>query len=119
MCLYKRWHMIGLELAVSVAAVALRREPTGQATCFRGDVVAVAKRDLAAGEMLDGEGGFTVAGGLRPARASVEAGYLPLGLAHAVRLKHPVADGDIVRFADVDIDETTAACRLRREMTPA
>jgi predicted homoserine dehydrogenase-like protein len=119
MCLYKRWHMIGLELAVSVASVALRREPTGQALAFRGDVVAVAKRDLKAGEMLDGEGGYTVSGGLRPAKASVAAGLLPLGLAHAVKLKRAVADGEVVRFADVDLDETTAAYKLRREMTPA
>jgi predicted homoserine dehydrogenase-like protein len=119
MCLYKRWHMIGLELAVSVASVALRREPTGAAQAFRGDVVAVAKRDLKAGEMLDGEGGYTVSGGLRPAKASVAAGLLPLGLAHGVKLKRAVADGEVVRFADVDLDETTAAFLLRREMTPA
>ena len=118
MCLYKRWHLIGLELAISVASVALRREPTGQALSFRGDVTAIAKRDLKAGEILDGEGGYTVSGGLRPADASVAAGYLPLGLAHAVTLKNPVKDGDAVRFADVDIDETTAAFRLRREMRP-
>ncbi len=118
MCLYKRWHLIGLELAISVASVALRREPTGQALSFRGDVAAIAKRDLNAWEILDGEGGYTVSGGLRPADASVAAGYLPLGLAHAVTLKNPVKDGDAVRFADVDIDETTAAFRLRREMRP-
>src|SRR5579872_5705274 len=50
--LYRPCHLIGLELGISVASVALRREPTGVATGFRGDVVAVAKRDLAAGEVL-------------------------------------------------------------------
>jgi predicted homoserine dehydrogenase-like protein len=114
--LYKRWHLIGLELPVSVAAVGLRGEPTGLATTFNGDVAAVAKRDLAAGELLDGEGGYTVTGGLRPAAASVEAGYLPLGLAHNVRLKTAIADGVPIRFDDVDIDETTTAYTLRRWM---
>ena len=66
MTLYKRWHMIGLELAVSVASVALRAEATGAAICFNADCAAIAKRDLAVGEMLDGEGGYTVSGGLRP-----------------------------------------------------
>ena len=116
MALYKRWHMIGLELGMSVASVGLRKEPTGAARSFRGDVAAVAKRDLKAGEVLDGEGGFTVAGGLRPAEISVEQGLLPLGLAHDVTLKNAVADGQPITWADVDVDETTAAYKLRREM---
>ncbi|OYY85344.1 MAG: hypothetical protein B7Y42_16060, partial [Polaromonas sp. 28-63-22] len=60
--LYKRWHLIGLEVGVSVASVALRGEPTGVATCWNADVVATAKRDLKPGDMLDGEGGYTVWG---------------------------------------------------------
>ena len=87
MTLYKRWHLIGLELSVSVASVGTRGEPTGAATCFNADCVAVAKRDLKKGEILDGEGGYTVSGGLRPAKASIEAGYLPLGLAQGVTMK--------------------------------
>ena len=58
--LYKRWHLIGLEVGVSVASVALRREATGVATCWNADVVATAKRDLKPGDVLDGEGGYTV-----------------------------------------------------------
>ncbi len=116
MSLYKRWHLIGLELAVSVASVGLRGEPTGFATGFRGDVAAIAKRDLAAGEFLDGEGGYTVSGGLRPATASIEAGYLPLGLAHQVKLKTAIADGAAITWDDVEIDETTTAYKLRRWM---
>ncbi len=114
--LYKRWHLIGLELPVSVAAVGLRGEPTGVATGFRGDVAAIAKRDLAAGEMLDGEGGSTVAGGLRPSAISVPKRYLPLGLAHHVKLIRPVKDGQPVTYDDVEMDTSSAAWRLRREM---
>ena len=66
--LYKRWHLIGLEVGMSVASVALRGEATGVATCWNADVVATAKRDLQPGEMLDGEGGYTVWGKLLPAR---------------------------------------------------
>ena len=120
MSLYKRWHLIGLELAVSVASVGLRGEPTGFATGFHGDVVAIAKRDLTAGEILDGEGGYTVSGGLRSATASIEAGFLPLGLAHQVKLKSSIADGVAITWDDVEIDETTTAYKLRRwmETTP-
>lgn len=114
--LYKRWHLIGLELPISVASVGLRGEATGVATSFRGDVAAIAKRDLAAGEILDGEGGSTVAGGLRPAAMSVPNGYLPLGLSQHAKLIRPVKDGMPVTYADVVIDENSAAFRLRRAM---
>ncbi len=77
--LYRPTHMIGLELGISVASVALRGEPTGTPTGFHSDVVATAKRDLKAGEMLDGEGGFCVWGKQAPAQASLDAGMLPLG----------------------------------------
>jgi predicted homoserine dehydrogenase-like protein len=76
----------------------------------------MAKKDLAAGEMLDGEGGYTVSGTLRPAAASVASGHLPLGLAHNVKLRHAVAEGSIVKWADVEIDETSAAFKLRKEI---
>ena len=114
--MYKRWHLIGLELPVSVAAVGIRGEPTGVATEFRADVAAISKRALKAGEILDGEGGYTVTGGLRPAKASLAAGYLPLGLAHHVKLKHDISDGTPITWSDVEIDETTTAYKLRRWM---
>jgi predicted homoserine dehydrogenase-like protein len=60
--MYKPYHLIGLELGISVLSAALRGEATGQPHGFRGDAVAVAKRSLRAGEMLDGEGGYTVWG---------------------------------------------------------
>ena len=114
--LYKRWHLIGLEVGVSVASVALRGEPTGVATAWNADVVATAKRDLAAGEVLDGEGGYTVWGKLLPAETSRRIGGLPLGLAHQVRVTRAVAKGQSLCWGDVAIDATTRAYRLRREM---
>ncbi|MGJ7528590.1 NAD(P)H-dependent oxidoreductase [Variovorax sp. GB1P17] len=114
--LYKRWHLIGLEVGMSVASVALRGEPTGVATCWNADVVATAKRDLAPGEMLDGEGGYTVWGKLLPADRSLRMGGLPLGLAHNVRLLRPVKKGQSLCWADVAIDTSTAAYKLRANM---
>ena len=114
--LYKRWHLIGLEVGVSVASVALRGEPTGVATGWNADVVATAKRDLAAGEMLDGEGGYTVWGKLLPATTSVQIGGLPLGLAHQVKLVRAVKKGQSLCWADVAIDHNTQAYKVRQEM---
>ncbi|MGE0847457.1 MAG: NAD(P)H-dependent oxidoreductase [Flavobacteriaceae bacterium] len=113
--MYKPFHLIGLELGISVLNAALRGEPTGATRSFRGDAVAVAKKDLAPGEMLDGEGGFTVWGRLMPAKSSLRVGALPIGLAHRVKLVRPVARSETVTFADVEIDGETQAVKVRRE----
>jgi predicted homoserine dehydrogenase-like protein len=115
-CLYKRWHLIGLEVGISVASVGLRGESTGAALGFEADVIATAKRDLVPGEMLDGEGGYTVWGKLVPAAKSLRTGGLPLGLAHQVKVVRPVARGQSLTWADVAMDTTLAAYRVRREM---
>lgn len=115
--MYKPFHLIGLELGISVASIGLRREPTGCATGWRGDVVATAKRELREGELLDGEGGYTVYGKLVPAAASLAAGYLPLGLAHKIALRRDIPAGQPLRWSDVDADaRTSEALRFRREM---
>ena len=113
--MYKPYHLIGLELGISVASIGLRREPTGQASGFRGDAVAVAKRALAAGETLDGEGGYTVWGKLMPARDSLACGALPIGLAHGVKLTRGMAKGELITWRDVATPDTEAV-RVRREM---
>jgi predicted homoserine dehydrogenase-like protein len=115
-CLYKRWHLIGLEVGISVASVAVRGESTGAAICWNADVVATAKRDLKAGEMLDGEGGYTVWGKLFQAEKSHSVGGLPLGLAHDVKVIRSVKKGQSLTWADVAIDETLPAYKVRREM---
>jgi predicted homoserine dehydrogenase-like protein len=115
-CLYKRWHLIGLEVGISVASVGLRGEPTGCATGWRADAVAIAKRDLKEGELLDGEGGYTVVGRLMPAADSRAQHCLPLGLAHGWKILRPVAAGTPVCWSDVAVDERLTAVRVRREM---
>ena len=115
-CMYKRWHLIGLEVGISVASIGLRGEPTGCATGWRADAIAFAKRDLKAGELLDGEGGYTVAGRLMPAADSLAQGCLPLGLAHGWKLLKPVAGGQAVKWSDVAVDSGATAVQFRREM---
>jgi predicted homoserine dehydrogenase-like protein len=115
-CLYKRWHLIGLEVGISVASIGLRGEATGSAVCFNADVVATAKRDLKAGEVLDGEGGYTVWGKLLPAQKSLAIGGLPLGLANNLTLVRSVAQGQPLTWSDVAIDAKMPAYAIRREM---
>jgi predicted homoserine dehydrogenase-like protein len=114
--LYRPYHYIGLELNISIAHAALRGIATGSPVGFYGDVVATAKKDLAAGEFLDGEGGYTVWGKLVSAQTSVASGYLPVALAHHVELRSDIQKGGIVRWDDVIIDDSLAqAIQLRRE----
>jgi len=118
--MYKPFHLIGLELSISILSAALRGEPTGTTREWRADVVAVAKRDLAAGETLDGEGGYTVWGRVTTAAASRAANALPIGLAHGVRLTRPVAAGATITAADVaPRAAASVAERLRAGLAPA
>ena len=117
--LYRPYHLIGLELGISVASVALRGEPTGAPRELRADVVATAKRDLAPGETLDGEGGYMVYGKLVPTRTSLERGSLPIGLAHGVEVTRAVAAGEVLESADVRLDERDEAVAVRRELARA
>ncbi len=116
MCLYKQWHLIGLELGMSVANVVLRGEATGVAQDFIGDVVAVAKRDLKVGEVLDGEGGYTVAGQLRPSTISLPQKMLPLGLTGGLKMLRDVKIDTVLTYDDVALDETLSAVKLRRSL---
>ncbi len=114
--MYKPFHLIGLELGISVLSAGLTGQPTGSTRAFTGDVVATAKRDLKAGEVLDGEGGATVWGKLMPAAASLNIGALPIGLAQAAPLTVDVRAGDVLRWSDVKVDDTTGAAQVRRQM---
>ena len=114
--MYKPFHLIGLELGISVASVVLRNEPTGSASGFAADVVAVAKRDLDVGDVLDGEGGYAVRGQLMPAGDSLSSGSLPIGLAQGVELARAVKAGERVGWNDVVIDADNEAVRVRRVM---
>jgi predicted homoserine dehydrogenase-like protein len=114
--MYKRWHLIGLEVGISVASVGLRGEATGCATGWRADAVSVAKKALTPGEVLDGEGGYTVVGKLMPAADSLAQNCLPLGLAHGWKLLRAVPAGQPVKWSDVAYDANSTAVRLRREM---
>jgi predicted homoserine dehydrogenase-like protein len=117
--MYRPYHLIGLELGVSVVSAAVRGEPTGAPREFAADVVTVAKKDLAPGEILDGEGGYTAFGSVRPAADSLREGLLPIGLAGGARVRETVHKGQPVRWADVEFDREPLAMRLRRELEAA
>ena len=118
--LYRPYHLIGLELGVSIASVAIRREPTGVTRDFSADVVCVAKCNLQKGEVLDGEGGSTVWGKIIPAQRSIEIQAVPIGLANGLKLNTEVSKGEVIHWSDVQVPQTrkayTDVYRLRKKM---
>jgi len=114
--MFKPFHLIGLELNISILSAVLLNKPTGVTKGFVGDVVATAKRDLKAGEMLDGEGGYTVWGKLYPAKNSLAISGLPIGLAHNLKLINNISAGKPITWSDVDSDDTNLAVKVRKAM---
>jgi len=113
--MYRPMHFIGLELNITIASAVLRREATGTPVGFTADVVAMAKKSLRAGDLLDGEGGYAAWGRLMPAELSLNVRALPVGLAHGVPLVRDVSEGEVVTWDDVDIDEAAQAVAIRKE----
>ena len=114
--LYRPVHLVGMELSVSVLKAGLAGEATGCPRVFAGDVVATAKRNLSAGEVLDGEGGYTVFGKLQPSATALRTRGLPIGLAHKVTLLNDVPAGRPIGWSDVRYDAADPAILIRREM---
>ena len=114
--LYRPYHYIGLELGISAVNAVLRHEPTGSSRQFLADVGAFAKKDLRPGDLLDGEGGYTVFGKLMSAESSVKGAILPLGLTGKAKVIKPVAKNTPLTYDCVELDSTTAAYRLRKTL---
>jgi predicted homoserine dehydrogenase-like protein len=117
--MYRPFHLIGLELNMSILLAALEGKATGASRAFVGDAVACAKTDLAGGTTLDGEGGYCVWGKLVPAARSLAEGALPIGLAQDVKLKRPIRQGEVVTWADVDFAAGDELVAYRRAMEEA
>lgn len=117
--MWRPFHLIGLELNMSILAAALDGKATGRARVFNGEPVACAKKDLAAGETLDGEGGYAVWGKLVPTSRSLAEGALPIGLAQDVMLTKSVKAGEIITNAHVTLSEDDDVIAYRRAMEAA
>jgi predicted homoserine dehydrogenase-like protein len=111
---FRPYHLIGLELGISVAKVVLRGEETGSANFFAADVASVAKKDLKKGDVLDGEGGYTVYGRLVKADDSITGKYLPVGLSRGAKLLQAVRKDSILTYQDVELDRSQLSYKIRK-----
>ena len=113
--MWRPFHLIGLETSVSVLSAVLRREPTGSSTRYRADAVATSKGDFAAGEALDGEGGYKVWAKAVPARRAVAENALPIGLAHNVTLTRAIKRDQVVTLDDVALTSDRDIIEMRQD----
>jgi predicted homoserine dehydrogenase-like protein len=114
--LWRPYHLIGLEIGVSIASVALRGEPTGAPYAgHRAEVVCATRAPMRAGDVIDGEGGYAVYGTSVSARRARELDLVPMGLAHGLRLKRDVPADHPIGTADVAFDDRSFLWKLRRE----
>jgi len=114
--LYRPYHLANLETPITIVQVALRGQIT--LACFRppvAETVAVAKRDLEAGDKLDALGGYTMYGYIQREEFARKEGMLPLGLAVGATVQNPIKAGQAIRYSDVALDESQAIVRLRKE----
>lgn len=113
---YTPWHLPQAEAPLTAARAALFQDASvttlGGPRC---DVVTIAKRDLRAGEVLDGIGGFTCYGTIENADVSRREGLLPMGLSEGCELLRDVAIDEPIAYADVRLPEGRLVDELRRE----
>jgi len=115
--IWRPYHYVGLELAQSIYSIALDRKPTGYTKFFNADVVSVAKKDLASGEILDGEGGFASRGRLVTSKDSMGSNFLPLGLSDGAKTKKSIKKDEFIKIEDVEINWKQEVLKAREYQT--
>ncbi|HQZ20793.1 MAG TPA: SAF domain-containing protein [Thermoflexales bacterium] len=114
--LYRPYHLANLETPMSIVRAVIYGEATlATEHPFVAETIAYAKRDLNPGDKVDALGGFTVYGMIERADVARKGDQLPLGLAVGGVIKHAVAKGQPIRYADIDLNETQTIVKLRRE----
>lgn len=114
-CFYTPYHLCHFEVPNTVARAVLFGDATiaaAGAPCV--DVVTVAKKDLAAGDVLDGIGHYMTYGEAENAAVCAAEGLLPMGLAEGCRLKRAVARDEVIRYQDVVVPSGRVVDGLRQ-----
>ncbi len=113
--LYRPYHLVAVPAPLSIARAVLFNAATGScAATPTAECITVAKRDLRAGEELDGGGGYTVVGQCEKAVVAREEGLLPVGLADRAVLNRAISKGEAIGYSDVMLDEESFVLKMRR-----
>ncbi|MBV7391497.1 NAD(P)-dependent oxidoreductase [Enterococcus sp. ALS3] len=114
--LYRPFHLASLETPLTIARAVLENDhaivPMGAPI---SETVAVAKKDIKAGERIDGIGGYCVRGVLETHADMKKNGNVPIGLVGGSSVaKRDIKDGTFLTYDDIEIDESTTVYRLRK-----
>lgn len=113
--LYRPYHLASLETPITIAKAVLQHDssihPIGAPI---SETVAVAKRDIQAGELIDGIGGFAVRGVLETHDEMKRNGHIPIGLISGkIVAKRNIKSGQFLNEDDVELDPSTTVWKLR------
>jgi predicted homoserine dehydrogenase-like protein len=113
---YTPYHICHFETPITVARAVIFKDaaaaPIGGPVC---DVITIAKRDLKAGEMLDGNGGFTCYGMIENIDVSRAEDLLPMGLSEGCRIIQDIPKDQVLTYKDVEIPKDRLCDKLRAE----
>ncbi|MDP7578284.1 MAG: flagellar biosynthesis protein FlgA [SAR202 cluster bacterium] len=113
--MYKPYHFIGMEVPLSIGRAMLYKESTGAPIAKLCEVAAVAKSELNVGQILDGEGGYTVYGALVDVEYAKAKDVVPIGLCHGAKVVRQVASGQMIHKSDLDLPKGGFVSRLLGE----
>src|SRR3954451_23838831 len=112
--LYRPYHLASIEAPLTVYEMALDHRPSLTSEYWTAEVGAEAKRDLKAGEKIDGIGGSTVRGMIDDSADFVRDNGVPLGVLAGASLRRDVPAGQLLTYDDVDLLEDSVIVRMRR-----
>lgn len=114
--LYRPYHLTSIETPLTIAKACIDHEPTlVPRKGLVAEVITVAKRDLKAGETLDGIGGYTIRGTFMEAKAAQKCQGLPMGMVNAKTVMvRDVAKNSVVTYDDVRLDPGALVFTLRK-----
>jgi predicted homoserine dehydrogenase-like protein len=111
---YRPYHLASIEAPLTVYEIALDQRPSLVSEHWTAEVGASAKRDLKAGEKIDGIGGFTVRGMIDDAADFVRDNGVPLGVLAGATVVRDVPEGQLLTYDDVELVEDSVIVQMRR-----
>ena len=114
--LYRPYHLTSLETPNSIFEACLNHKPTIAPTKgLVADTIAIAKKDLKAGERLDGIGGFTVYGSIEKYKVAKEENLVPIGLIdEKAKALKAIKKGQAITYDMIELNTSTEIYRLRK-----
>lgn len=113
--LYRPYHLCSIETPITVAQAAIYGESTGHPMDHLScECITIAKKDLKAGEILDGIGEFCYRASIEKADIARKGNMLPVGLAKGARMKEDVKKDEVITYDMVELNDNSVLLQLRR-----